>query len=546
MGAEVEASKDAGLVAGAEERAAHDDVVQTIKAGQAKVVVVRVDAEAGQRREVVLAPLPDVAKHIVKTGRGGRQGIDGRLAGVREVEVVAALEHLGSATAVHDRVAARANGEIVVRGIADAVVLELGEDAQGVGGVAGNTVLLVAPVGKGLGLVVVDNDGPVPRHVNDVKERAQAVLVQTRRAGGHPELRPLGVAEETPRPALGRPVLLLRVALAAHKLEVLAVGDFKLVGGKGSHGDLLLTVFVVPAKGGPAAGLAQGDVAGIDVDPFILGVVHAFLGVGHVLDGVGRGVVGREVLGALDEVDWKLANKHRAGLDMDALVLKAKHHGPELALVQVADGIKFGVLVDARRNRLVDLLTILSAFFNRRPLHVILAHVVPAHFIDSRLKDALKVRVDLPGNQAGHAELVDVHRCWVCVVEDLGVTQVVVWRAEKRIRVFQRAKEDLGGGPHIVKRIQHILARCLGHIHQRCRVQRPVAEARCLRRCLASPLDQMTHRSNSTHTQLEQRIASTLEKVHRKRHVFKEARLRESASSWPWWQPDATCQAPPS
>mmetsp|Transcript_19344 Transcript_19344/g.48720 ORF Transcript_19344/g.48720 Transcript_19344/m.48720 type:complete len:461 (+) Transcript_19344:124-1506(+) len=99
---EVEARKHRGFVAGGDEGAAHDDVVLAVVAWRREVVIQNTDAVAvGQRRKVVLAPLPHVAMDIVKATRVRGARVDGRFGSPGKVGVLssahlrARLEHDG-------------------------------------------------------------------------------------------------------------------------------------------------------------------------------------------------------------------------------------------------------------------------------------------------------------------------------------------------------------------------------------------------------------------------------------------------------------------
>mmetsp|Transcript_97724 Transcript_97724/g.271903 ORF Transcript_97724/g.271903 Transcript_97724/m.271903 type:complete len:437 (+) Transcript_97724:231-1541(+) len=77
VAAEGEAREVAGLVARADPGAAGHHGVPAVEAGRAEVIVQVVDLEVGQRREVVLDPLPHVAVRVVDAGLGGLEHVDG-------------------------------------------------------------------------------------------------------------------------------------------------------------------------------------------------------------------------------------------------------------------------------------------------------------------------------------------------------------------------------------------------------------------------------------------------------------------------------------
>eukprot|EP00053_Salpingoeca_punica_P014273 m.129645 g.129645 ORF g.129645 m.129645 type:complete len:675 (-) comp16411_c0_seq1:409-2433(-) len=352
--AEVEAGKDAGLVARADKGAAHDDVVLAVEAGQAKVLVVRVDLEAGQGVEVVLAPLPDVAGGVVHAGRGRRQGVDGALRHAAQVEVGHLLQHLLAAQH-HDGVAGHAERLLEDRVVADGLVLGLGQ--QAVLAASSLAVLLGLPGGVGLGLVVVDNGRPVPLHVGQVKGVAQLVLVQAGRARRHPVGRVAHVAEGAPLPALGCPELLLGVAAALDKLVELAVGDLVLGDAEGLDLHGLLAVLVVPAEGREGARLAELHAGRGHADKLVLREVDAARR-RQGAAALGRGVVLGHVLRPPHQPRGQLADQHAARLNVDALVLRAEQHRPERAVLQLRPRLKGRVVLNHVDNHVVDLLAV--------------------------------------------------------------------------------------------------------------------------------------------------------------------------------------------
>lgn len=63
----MKATVSTALVAGADETAALDDVVQTVKARCGEIFVVGVHLEARKRTKVVTGPFPGVAEDVVES-----------------------------------------------------------------------------------------------------------------------------------------------------------------------------------------------------------------------------------------------------------------------------------------------------------------------------------------------------------------------------------------------------------------------------------------------------------------------------------------------
>eukprot|EP00961_Rhodomonas_salina_P166927 2249524-Rhodomonas_salina.1 len=141
----------------------------------------------------------------------------------------------------------------------------------------------------------------------------------------------------------------------------------------------------------------------------------------------GRGVVGRELRGARDEVRGELAHEDRACLEVDALVLEAHDDGPR-GLVDLDRKLP-RALHDHVLDDLVHFAAVLGDLAQVRPRHLVLGQIVPRHLVDAGLHDLLHVLVDAIGEQASDAELVDVEACHVAVVEDKGVPELVPGRA---------------------------------------------------------------------------------------------------------------------
>ncbi len=191
--------------------------------------------------------------------------------------------------------------------IHQAVPLLLGGQAHGPAGLRG------LPVAEGLGLELVHLHRPVPGHGDLLHHAAQAPVAL---AVGHPEAGRLGPGVFAPAPALLGPPAGLTVAAGVHELAVLAVAHQVLRRREGRDVGLEVAVLVVPAVEGVVAVLAQDDacrrarraarwraLAAVGADGPVLVLAH--------------------------QVEGQLADEHRAGLQVDALVLDAHQDHPE-------------------------------------------------------------------------------------------------------------------------------------------------------------------------------------------------------------------------
>ena len=209
------------LVATGGPGAALHEVVAAVEGGRGEVVVDVVDAEALERVDRRLGPLPDVADHVVEGTL--RVTIDRAARGtVVEMQVGggrAVVRHLGDA------------GDVV-----EAVPLVLG----------GQTVVAPGdgrhPAAEGLGFEAIDLDRPVPRHRHHLGHQAQLPGV----AIADPEGRRLGQRIAPPALALLIPPLRVAVAASLDEGKVLGVADQHAAGLKGRKVDFALAILVVP------------------------------------------------------------------------------------------------------------------------------------------------------------------------------------------------------------------------------------------------------------------------------------------------------------
>ena len=441
MRAEVETRPDAGLVTGRDPGAAEHHLVLTVIAGRAEIVVIGMNPSAGQRIEMILQPLPDVAKHVVETGLGGRAGLHRTGGPVRQMQIPAVLAPQGNAIALHHRIGDNAQAARPALLIA-AQRLMLGFAGQAIG----HTFLSAAPGAIGPGLVIVDLDRPIPGHIDDFEQGAQLEAVQAGRTIRHPEGRPLDIAKAAPFPAGLRPAGALTVTASDHEGVKFAIADQIAAGLKRLQRRLALTVFVIPTVGGPIDRLAQGHGLGGHGKGSVVGKVPARLRRENRGRTCRRWMQGRPGGGPLHLLQRQFMDQHRRGFQMDALMLKAHEQRPQRLILgdrRMTSG-QSGMGFDHAAHGAIDLLAVGMHRANLRPEHLVLGHVVPAHFIDAGFEQPFKVDIQRLLDQAGDAQLVDVQRRRMPVVEDHRVAQMMIGRAKKRFLAAQAGEQDFG------------------------------------------------------------------------------------------------------
>ena len=262
-------------------------------------------------------------------------------------------------------------------------------------------------------------------------------------------------------PAGFRPVALLAVATGRHEGVELAIADQMTAGLKGAHCGLAPAVFVVPAVGGPVSRLAEGDQ--------LLGHIDQVVG-REFTAGARREVAclrparGRMRLRpfrrALHQHQRQFVDQHGGGFQMDTLVLEAHEQHPQGMVLsdRWVTGFQAGMGLDHPPHDSIDLPPIGMDFPDAGPAHLVLGHVVPAHFVHPGLEQSLVVGVERLIEQTGDPQLVDVQRRWMTVVENHRVAQVVVGRTEKGFLALQAGEQHFGQGPAIVEVIQRLLA----------------------------------------------------------------------------------------
>ena len=280
----------------------------------------------------------------------------------------------------------------------DAMPLVLGRQAHRL------AALLRLPAAEGARLQAVDFHRPVPGHGHFLRHQAQTPAVLPL----HPECRVHGPGEVAPAPALVVPEGIVRVAAGGDELQKLAIAHQQAAGLKGRHIGRVLTVFVVPAVAFAIEGFAQGDAAG-----------------GHVHQRVARRLARVRAHGPVGlwphAVQPLLADQHRGGLQVDALVLHAHHDGPP-GVVPVHGQRQRGAVDQAHDQRAHAVAVGLHAR-HAGPVVMRLVQVVPAHLVHADGEHRFELRVDALADQAREQQLVDEEGGRVAVVKNQWVAQ---------------------------------------------------------------------------------------------------------------------------
>jgi hypothetical protein len=143
----------------------------------------------------------------------------------------------------------------------------------------------------------------------------------------------------------------------------------------------------------------------------------------------------RPVFRGLHQMGGSFTEEHRASLEMDSLVFvphKQRPHGVRLVnLDRAVRVVQAGMVHNGIHHHIMHLFAVLMSFLHRWPQHVVFVHVIPKHFVNSNLVDALKVSIDRFGQDTIDTELVDIEACSMPIVKDLGMTESV-WRRTAR------------------------------------------------------------------------------------------------------------------
>jgi hypothetical protein len=153
---------------------------------------------------------------------------------------------------------------------------------------------------------------------------------------------------------------------------------------------------------------------------------------------------------------------------MNPLVFKTHEQRPERMLRsdRRMTGCQVGMRFDHASHRAIHLLAVSVNLLDTGPQHLVLGHIIPAHFIDAGLKQLLEIGIQRLFDQAGDPQLVDVQHRRMPVVENHRVAQVMIGRAEESFLTAQAGEQDLSQCPGIIEVIQDLLAAVVGQIGQ--------------------------------------------------------------------------------
>ncbi len=194
--AKVEPRPQAGFVAGGRPGAAQHHLMLTVVAGRTEVIVIPMYLSAGQRIEVIFQPLPDIAEHVMEPCFGGLAGIDRAGGAASKIKVPALFPQEGRPGVAHHWIDLDAEDRRL-----PLLIGAYGLMLCFAGQPAGCAFLLSSPGAVSLGFVVVDLDRPIPGHVDNFKQGAQAVAMQAGRAVRDPERRLFAITKRAPFPA---------------------------------------------------------------------------------------------------------------------------------------------------------------------------------------------------------------------------------------------------------------------------------------------------------------------------------------------------------
>ena len=212
-----------------------------------------------------------------------------------------------------------------------------------------------------------------------------------------------GVGKLLPGGAFFLPQGIVGIAAGLDEGEEFPVGNEVAAGLEGGGRRFVGAEFVVPAVDLRGAALAaEAKLGGGNVDQRV----------------VGRGTAvaaGRPGGVWLDVLQVMLANQHRGGFEVDALVLDAHQDDPER--VFPADGQGQGLRADQVVDSCARRPPVIAHSSDARPVVTGVVEVVPAHFIDADGEHRFVAGVDAL-DQAGQRQLVDEKGGGVAEVED--------------------------------------------------------------------------------------------------------------------------------
>ena len=357
--------------------------MQTVKRGRREIIVVTVDLKPFEPRNRRLRPLPYVPDHVVEIAERELRHRTARRV-VLQIDVPRGRLPI-RLVRVYDMVA-------------EEVPLLLGGKPNARAG------LRALPVAECLGLQVIDLHGPIPGHVDLLRDRPQSI----RPVGRDPKQGVRGLLVRAPLPALFGPPTLRRIPGILHKREEFPVAD--KVATRQVSLDVLgvCTELVVPSIEWMILLLSEHDAPRGYGDQLVLRR-RARL----AADFPQR--MGTDVL------DRQLPDENRRGFEVNPRMLDAHHDHPPRTVPrnrQLERHRPDGLVHDG-----ANAIAIRLHFRDGRPVVVFLVQVVPRHLVHAHGKHGFAGRVKPALQESRQNELVDVESRRVAEVEDKRMPQ---------------------------------------------------------------------------------------------------------------------------
>ena len=219
----------------------------------------------------------------------------------------------------------------------------------------------------------------------------------------------LRTCERFPGRALFLPQRVVGVATRLDESQKLLIGDEVATGLERCHRGTVPAKLVVPAVNPRIVELApQAHVCRRNGDQRIRRR-HA------------RRPTGRPRRMRLHVAQLMLADEHRRGLQVDALVLDAHHDDPPRVIP--ADRQLQRQRLYQPADRRTHLLAVVLHRGDAGPVVARVVEIVPAHFVDADGEHRLERRIDAPFDQTGEQQLVDEEGGGMAEIEDQRMTQ---------------------------------------------------------------------------------------------------------------------------
>ena len=194
----------------------------------------------------------------------------------------------------------------------------------------------------------------------------------------------------------------------------LTIRDHVLAGLEVGHLHAAMAILVVPAVAGKVPWLSQLHCLAGHTQHLILWKVLAHLRPKASGRLEARWAQPRPGCWNLHQVTGRLPEEYRAGFEVDGFVLRAHEDGPQRVIPgdlrrrSAVIVLEIGMSRNDLTHDFVGLLPVLLDLLHRRPDHVIFAHVIPKHLVDSNLHHRLHVRVHCILQHSSYPQLIDV------------------------------------------------------------------------------------------------------------------------------------------